>query len=162
MNYKILVSFFLLNASLNVYAEDTVPGQQATKNGFITCKKTVDDIARFVAKDHEHSSLSTWNNKTPDTRMFNSNMNVKYSDGNSVAVISVSPTKSGKCDGAYTTIFPIAESCAVARETTFKDWKFFSESAGLIVLENINGNLSKTLLPVGSGCAAITTEVVYN
>lgn len=139
----------------------TVPGEQAQKNGVRACQQTVEELAKFVVKDHQHSSMATWNSKNADARMFNAQVAVKYSDGNSVAVLNVAPTRTGKCDGSYTTIFTTDKSCSVARETTFKDWKFSSESAGLVVLENKDGSVNKILLPANSGCITITTEVVY-
>ncbi|AGH81010.1 hypothetical protein PCNPT3_05340 [Psychromonas sp. CNPT3] len=69
--------------------------------------------------------------------------------------------KTGQCDGSYTTVFYIDKSCSVARETTFKKWKYSGELAGLLILKNPTGALNKVLLPGGNGCVAITTEVAY-
>lgn len=139
----------------------TVPGEQAQKNGVRTCLTTLDGVAKFLFKETKHSSLATWNKVAADSRLFNSQVAVKYTDGHSVAVVNVAPTKAGKCDGSYTTIFVDDRSCPVVRETIFKDWKFADELAGLVVLKNKDGGVSKILLPSGSGCVAITTEVIY-
>lgn len=157
---KVLISI-LLSVTFGSAVADTIPGEQATKNGFTSCQKTVEKIAKFVIDDTKHGAVSSWNNKTPDTRMFNSQIVLKYSDGYSVAVINIAPTKSGKCDGSYTTTFTSAKSCSVLRETTFKGWKFFGEIGGLVSLENEAGSVSKILLPTETGCVAISTEVVY-
>lgn len=160
MSHKILTSLITLLAFGTALA-DTTPGEQATKNGFNTCQKTVEKIAKFLVDDTNHSAVSTWNSKNPDSRMFNSQVVLKYSDGHSMAVLSVAPVKNGKCDGSYTRIFVSEKSCSVLRETTYKYWKFFDEIGGLVSLENKSGSVSAVLLPNQPGCAAIHTEVVY-
>ena len=139
----------------------TVPGRQALENGVRACQKTVDELAKFVLKDNKHASLAAWNKSTPDARLFNAQIGVSYSDGKSVTILNVAPTRTGKCDSAYTTIFTAETPCAVARETMFKDWKYGGELGGMVVLENKDASLSKILLPTPSGCVFVTTEVTY-
>lgn len=140
---------------------ETLPGQQAKANGFTTCQGMVENLSKFVVKENNHGSLSTWSKNSSDNRLFNALISVKYTDGHSVAVENVAHGKTGQCDGSYTTVFYIDKSCSAARETTFKDWKYSGELAGLVVLENQTGGVNKILLPGGSGCVAITTEVAY-
>lgn len=140
---------------------DSAPGEQATKNGFKTCQKTVESIAQHLTKDGKHSAISTWNKRSSDNRMFNSQLAISYTDGNAIAIINVAPVSSGKCDGSYTRITNWDKSCSVLRETNFKDWKFFSELSGLVSLENTSGSVSTVLLPSQNGCTTIQTEVVY-
>ena len=158
---KIVVLMIALGVAGASYGQ-TTPGDQAQKNGVRACQQTVENIAKFVVKENPHGSIATWNKTNPDSRMFGAQISVKYTDGNSVAVLSAAPTRAGTCDGYYTTIFTDEKSCSVMRETTFRDWKFYGESAGLIVLENESGSLSKILLPSGTGCVAITSEMVYS
>lgn len=139
----------------------TVPGRQAQENGVRACQKTVEEVAKFVLRENKHASLAAWNKATPDARLFNAQVGVSYGDGKSVAILNVAPTRTGKCDSAYTTIFTTETPCAVARETTFKDWKFGGELGGMVVLENKDGSLSKILLPTPTGCVFVTTEVTY-
>jgi hypothetical protein len=157
---KILNSLIILLACGTALA-DTTPAEQAKKNGFNTCQKTVEKIAKFLIGDTNNGAVSTWNQKNPDGRMFNSQVVLKYSDGHSMAVLNVAPVKNGKCDGSYTRVFVSETSCSVLRETTYKDWKFFGEIGGLVSLENKNASVSAVLLPNPPGCAAIQTEVVY-
>lgn len=140
---------------------ETAVDDIAKDSGVHTCLKTVKDLAQFLVKDSTHNASVTWNIGKPDAHIVNAQISVKYSNGNSVAIINVAPTPSGKCDATYTTVFANDVSCSVARETSYKNWKFHVESAGLEVLENESGSLKKILLPAGSGCVAITTEVVY-
>ena len=151
----------VISLTVGTALADTIPGEQATKNGFNTCQKTVEKIAKYVIDDTNHGAVSTWNNKTPDSRLFNSQIVLKYSDGHSMAVLNVAPIKNGKCDGSYTRVFAMEKSCSVLRETTYKDWKFFGEIGGLVSLENSSGTVSTVLLPNQTGCVAIQTEVVY-
>lgn len=157
---KIILLIVSMLASTSVYAE-TVPAQQAKKNGVTTCSSFIEDLSKFVVKENDHGSLATWNKNKPDDRLYNALVAVKYTDGNSVAVINAINTKSGKCDGGYTTIFYLDKSCAVARETIFKEWKFYSQLAGLVVLENPSGAVSKVLLPAGAGCVTVSVETAY-
>lgn len=158
MRKLFLCGAIFLSVSTNA---ETVPTQHAIANGFTTCKNMVEGISNFVINENTHSSLSTWNTKSADNRLFHSLISVKYTDGNSVAVTNVAHGKTGKCDGSYTTVFYMDQLCSVARETSFKDWKYKGESAGLVVLENQTGAVNKMLLPGGNGCVAITTEVAY-
>ena len=157
MNRVLLLSVLL---STTVFAE-TVPTKQAKKNGFTTCAPLVEQLSDFLVKKNNHGSVATWNSKSSDKRQFNTIVPIQYSDGNSVSTISVSQSKNGQCDGNYTSIFYLDSSCSVERETTFKEWKYKAELAGLIVLTNPSGGVDKVLLPAGSGCVSISRETVY-
>ena len=158
MKKLLILASVLLPLAVNA---ETVPGDQAKENGFKTCQNTVENISNFVINGNHHAALSTWNKKDTDNRLFNTLVSVNYTTGHSVAVANVAHGKSGKCDGNYTTVFYVDKSCSVARETTFKDWTYSGELAGLIVLKNESGGISKMLLPGGNGCVAISTEVAY-
>lgn len=153
----LIVAMFLSFAA----TAETVPAEQAKAKGFTTCQNMVEGLSKFVVGGNNHGSLSTWNKNGADNRLFNAQISVKYTDGHSVAVANVAHGKTGKCDGSYTTIFYNDKSCNAARETTFKDWKYSGELAGLVVLKNQAGSVNKMLLPGGNGCVVITTEVAY-
>lgn len=138
-----------------------IPSEQAQKNGVRTCQRTVEQLATHLLDDRPHGSTATWNNKDTDGRLFNANVVVRYSDGHSVAVLNAAPTRTGGCDSSYTTVFVYDESCSVARETHFKNWLFSNELAGLVVLANKSKTVRKTLMPSGSGCTVVSTEVIY-
>ena len=161
MIVKFFTASLLSGIAISSFASETVPGDQAATSGFRTCQKTVESLAKFVTGDNKHASLATWNNKNADTRLFNSQVTINYNDGNTVSVLNVAPTKSGKCDSSYTTVANFEKSCAALRETTFSDWKFSGELGGLVMLENKEGGLKTILLPSTSGCTTIKTEVVY-
>ena len=154
-------ALLLAASSLAIGQTQTVPGEQAQKNGVRNCQRSIDDLAKHVVKENKHASLGVWNSKSPDLRLFNAQVVVSYSDAKSLALLNVAPTRTGKCDGTYTTIFYTEKSCSIERETTFKDWKFSGELGGLVTVENQNGSLSKILMPAGSGCITVTTEVTY-
>ena len=143
-------------------AAETVPVEQAKQNGFTTCAGQVDKVANHVIGDSEHGALSTWSKRDTDKKMFNSMAVSKYSDGHSVGVISTSQSVAGGCDSSYTTVFHWDKSCSAMRETTFKEWKYYTEVGGLTVLENESGSVNKILMPAGEGCVTVTTEVVYD
>lgn len=159
---KQLMAIVTMAAFSTLAHSETVPVKQARQRGIEQCLPVVEKAANFLVEELDHTSLATWNGHEPDKRLFNAQVGVQYSDGNSVAVLNVAPTSSGKCDASYTTVFAMPDkSCAVLRETTFKAWKFHSESVGMIVLQNESGTLQKILLPSGPGCVAVTTEVFY-
>lgn len=158
----LLAGFTVLSG--NALAAETLPAKNAESRGVRTCLGTIDKFAKFVVEENQHASLDTSNTGSPDTRLFNSQIAVKYPDGNSVALVNVAPLAGGKCDASYTSIWSLDKPCAVVRETSLKDWKFLGDLAGLVVVENQNGSVSQVLLPSGNGngCTVIKTEVVYH
>lgn len=157
---KSITSLILSFACVAAFA-DTVPGKQAAKIGFKSCHKTVEKIAKYVVNEGEHGAISTWNNKTPDSRIFNSQVVRKYTDGHSLVILNIAPIRDGKCDATYTSMFEHNKSCNVLRETSLKNWKFYQEVGGLVSLENSEGTVSTILMPIKNGCMTIMTEVVY-
>ncbi|MGH8528367.1 MAG: hypothetical protein ACRETN_00785 [Nevskiales bacterium] len=157
---SVKVAMVSMALSQAAYAE-IVPTEQAQKNGVRTCLGVVDKLANFIIGNHKHASIASWNNKSADTRLFSSQISLRYSDGNAVALMTVAPTKAGQCDAAYTSIWSVDQSCPVVRETTLKDSKYAGELAGLVALEA--GNVTQLLLPTpnGTGCTIVKTEVVY-
>lgn len=152
-----LISLFTFEMAL----ANTLPGEQASKQGFNTCQKTVEKIAKHIVEDAAHGAISTWNKSSPDSRLFNSQVVIKHSDGYSVSFMSVAPVKGGKCDGSYAKIANSEKSCSILRETIFKQWKFFNEVGGLVSLENDSGSVSVLLLPNQIGCTIVRSEILY-
>lgn len=161
MIIKACTTALLLVITYSAPASETVPGDQARKNGFRTCQKTVENLAQFITGNNKHASFSTWSKKSADTHIFNSQITVNYSDANVVSVLNVAPTKSGKCDSTYTTVGHFEKSCAALRETIFSDWKFSGELGSLVMLENKSGVINTVLLPSENGCTTIKTEVIH-
>ena len=157
-----LLNLILIAIATNTLAEESVPVQHAQKYEFNTCQSLVKGLSTHTINGNPHGALSTWNKNGADPRLFQSIIPIKYTDGNSVAVINAVNTKSGNCDGSYVTIFYNPKSCSAARETTFKTWKYVGELSGLPILENESGAVSKILMPAGAGCISINTEVAYD
>ncbi len=153
----------LLLPLLQAAHAETVPTEQAQKNGVKTCLAVVDKIAKFVIDNNRHASVASWNNRSPDVRLYNAQISLKYADGNAVTIMSVAPTKSGLCDATYTTIWAMDKPCTVVRETTLKASKYAGELAGLVALETGDGTVTQLLLPTpnATGCTVIKTEVMY-
>ena len=137
-----------------------VPARQARDKGISACLKQIDKVASFLVKDDDHNSNATWSTSNPDSRLFNSQITIKYSDGPGLAVMNVAPTRSGKCDASYSRIFPLDKSCISIRETTYKEWKFNSDNFGAISISNVAGTVDGVLLPAGSGCVVVLTETL--
>jgi hypothetical protein len=128
--------------------------------GITTCLKKIEQIATFLVKENDHQSNATWATNQPDQRLFNSQIIIKYSDGAGLAVMNVAPTRSGKCDSSYSRVLTFDKSCIALRETAYKDWEFKSENGGAISLSNTDGTVDGVLLPAGSGCTAVLTEII--
>lgn len=149
-----------LAVSAPAFAE-TASTSQARKAGFTTCAPMVESMGKHVSSENGHYALATWNNTETNERLFNSQVVTKFSDGHSVSVLSSVPNKQRTCDGAVTQVFYSDKSCSVTRETTYKDWKFSAEGAGLVILESNNASVNVTLMPAGEGCIAVKNEVLY-
>lgn len=161
MSRPVLLIAVMMTLASPLALAETVPEKQATAQGVSQCKAMVGLLSKHLAGENPHGAVSTWNSKDANGRMFNSQLVTQFTDGRSFASVTAAPTANGKCDGSYTSVFYSEKSCTLLRETTFKDWEFYSETAGLIVLVNAEKSVNKVLLPGGSGCISINTELVY-
>ena len=138
-----------------------LPVEQAQSSGVVGCRAAVESLSTFLLNGNPHSSKSTTHNQRPDNHLFNSQISIQHSDGNSVAVLNVVPVDGGKCDGSYTTVAANLKSCSVLRESLYRDWIFSGQYGELMTLTNQSGSVSKILIPNGAGCVAVSTEVIY-
>ena len=161
MTKKIILAAALSAGLWGGASAASLPVEQAQSGGVVTCKKAVDSLSTFLLNGNPHASKSTWHNKTPDAHIFNSQISIQHSDGNSVAVLNVVPVGAGKCDASYTTVAANAQNCTVLRETLYREWIFAGQFGELMALTNKSGTVSKILIPNGAGCVAVSTEVIY-
>lgn len=158
----LIVAVLLLVPGLAFSAEETVVYKQAVKANIVKCIGKIKEIGEFVVSDKKHSAVSTWNNKNPNNKLYNSVAVINYSDGNAISVINVAPVQSGGCDATYTRIYYNDKSCLATREIDYKSWKFKNDLNGVLWLTNENEALDVLLSNAGQGCLVMKTEVVYD
>lgn len=159
--YKLLAVAVLFAAlPSNARAEDKIPVTQAKQEGIATCLAMVSSAANAIIDDKPHSSLSTWNIQSPNKRIFNSQIAVKYSDGYGLASLTAAPTAANQCDVSYTRVMSIPEPCDVLRKTAYQDWEGTTDTtSNLITLSN--GSANMIMMPFLTGCTLVTTVVAY-
>jgi len=146
-----------------VFAGQVAEG--AKEKGYETCSPVLAKAEKSIAGDNAYDNLSFYFHDATDHHLFNSQVVVKYSNGNYIGLINTIRNKEGKCDGTTNLVFTFNESCGSMRETLFKDWKYNQEVAGLLTLElsNSKGKKNLILLPQGKGgCTAVVSEVFFN
>lgn len=143
----------------------TIIETQATTNGVKKCAAQLKAVGDYIVADKDHATHSTWNNKNPDNRLYASLTTKSYSDGDSHVSVIATPSASGECDATYIETFAIAKSCLLAREETFKGWKYVGTmNKKTLLLENKTGSVNLYLTPQGTSdniCLVTQREVVY-
>jgi hypothetical protein len=77
--------------------------------------------------------------------------------------VTATETQLGTCDASFTLVMPFTEGCTRIRQTTFKDWPFYSDKlAGISVYEDPNiPTVSLALQPFQGGCLAVKTGLFF-
>ncbi|MBI3794727.1 MAG: hypothetical protein HY280_08370 [Nitrospinae bacterium] len=159
-----VVLFSSFNGS--VFADDKNTESQATiqlrEKGFLACGFAVENLAKFFF-DGDFDYLNTWNvnDAANHTAVVTGTKN--YADGNIMVTISVTETKAGTCDTSFVALYPSYKTCAQVRETTFKDWKFYSDVlSGVPVYEDpSNSAVAVALEQLKGGCMAIKSGLIF-
>ena len=161
---KIIVALSVA-LTLNVYAGTSTIETLATKNGVKKCSPQLKIVGEYIVDDRPHATHSSWNKNDPDNRLYASLTSKGYSDGDSHVTVIASPTSSGKCDATYIETFALATSCMLAREETYKDWKYVGTlNMKTLMLENESGSVNVYLSAQGANdniCLISKREVVY-
>lgn len=159
--YKPLAATLMLTICCSqALAEDTVPVEQAKRDGIATCLEMVKaGTVSVIGEGNGHYSFSTSNTASPNQRMFNTQIVVNFLDGHGFTSLTVAPTATNKCDGTYTQVISLPKSCALLRKTTFSDWKDTTSDSPLTVLSGHGKRM--VMMPFLTGCTLITTVVAY-
>lgn len=161
-----LIALLLINVGTAWAAEGTkqsAVNKVSDKLGFQRCSSALNSVVNFVHDDNDYTYLNTWGVASPNDSLFNSLTVRRYGDSYSVSSISVTPSTAGKCDSSLTQVLVFGDtSCPTLREKTFKNWKFYSEMAGIGVYEDPTSNSSVVMLiPNGVGCLVVKNLVAY-
>ena len=158
--YKPLAATLMLTIFCSqALAEETVPVKQAKREGIATCLRLVTAGADSVIGGDPHTSIATWNLDSPNKRMFNTQIMVNYTNGHAVTSLTVAPTSTNACDGTYTQVLTLPQSCDSARRTYYKDWKNTTGTSELTTMST--EGKTAILMPFLTGCTIVVTAVVY-
>jgi hypothetical protein len=161
---------FLMIASSTLFAEEKATHlspavQQGWDQGFRTCSKTLDELVRYVAPE-QTGHYGVWNKHDADNRMFSTILIKNYTDGKLIAAANGTKNKAGSCDANGVQIWTVpGKSCGQLRETTFKEWKYYDELAGIPMYDEGDGNAGTALIMVPIepyGCLVVKQVLMYN
>ncbi len=155
-----------LSLTPDVFAEEmdheTQSALQLKENGFKTCAHAVDDIAHFVFQS-DFAYLNLWNQTNIDKHSVLVTGAKSYKVGKSILTITATETLLGTCDASFTLVMPFAEDCAQLRQTSLKEWKFYSDKLdGISVYEDPRfSTVNLSLEPFQGGCIAVKTGLFF-
>jgi len=146
-------------------AEDTAAEtglvQRAKEVGVNRCAARIGDVIGFFHGEDSYGHLAVWHKADPDNHLFHGLTTQTYDDGRQISTLAVAP-QGEACDVAFTQVFVFGTSCATARETTFKDWKFYADMQGVALFEDPTADsVTLALVPAGQSCLAIKTGAFY-
>lgn len=135
---------------------------QLKEKGFVACAHAVDDIASFLFQS-DFAYLNLWNQS--DTAKHSALVTgaKSYTVGKSILTITATESQMGTCDASFTLVMPFPEECTKIRQTTFKDWPFYSDKlAGISVYEDPSiSSVNLALEPFQGGCLAVKTGLFF-
>ena len=169
-NQVIKVAGLLVLASLSLthyaFAEDkevvTQSAIQLKQKGFVACAHAVDDIANFLFQS-DFAYLNLWNQSNVEKHSVLVTGAKSYAVGKSILTVTATETQIGTCDASFTLVMPFPEECSKIRQTTFKDWPFYSDKlAGISVYEDPKfPTVNLALEPFQGGCLAVKTGLFF-
>jgi len=159
---KLIIFLIFLSISTTAFGETSVTGI-AKKAGIKKCLSAVIGMSDFIIGEGKHHTHASYNTNNPDNRMYSTLTSKYYSDGDSHVSIIVTPNTAGTCDAVYVETYALTNSCMVARENMFKEWKYSGVmNNNTIRLTNSDNSVDIYLTPQGeSVCLVSKREMVY-
>jgi hypothetical protein len=141
---------------------ETQSALQLKKNGFNACAHAVDDIGHFVFHG-DFAYLNLWNQTNMDKHSVLVTGAKTYSVGKSILTITATESQVNTCDASFTLVMPFPEDCTQLRQTTFREWKFYSDQLdGISVYEDPSTpTVNIALQPFQGGCLAVKTGLFF-
>ena len=135
---------------------------QLKEKGFVACAHAVDDIANFLFQS-DFAYLNLWNQSNVEKHSVLVTGAKSYAVGKSILTVTATETQVGTCDASFTLVMPFPEECSKIRQTTFKDWPFYSDKlAGISVYEDPKfPTVNLALEPFQGGCLAVKTGLFF-
>jgi len=141
------------------------PVAEAQKKGVKTCLPMLNDLSRLSITG-PHTSVISWNNETPNERMFTALSFSSATDANAAhfaSVISATPSANGHCDGGDVRIEAAKQGCEdIARDLQRQNYSKPDVLNGTLLYPTNPAGQRLVLLPAAaSGCVVITTGGYY-
>ncbi len=135
---------------------------QLKQKGFVACAHAVDDIAAFLFQS-DFSYLNLWNQSDIKKHSALVTRAKSYVVGKSILTVTATETQLGTCDASFTLVMPFPDDCIRIRQSTFKDWPFYSDQLdGISVYEDPNiSSVNLALEPFQGGCLAVKTGLFF-
>ena len=156
---KIIFLFIFMVGVSTAYGEEEADYRSITQlktKGFTTCAGSQSTVTKWLYDKDDFAFFGLCNISKPDVHTATTLAAKRFSDTTSVSVISTSPTVNGACDSNFVHIIIAAESCPKLRDTTFKDWKFFTDLGGTPVYSDpTSESVSVILVQNGEGCLIV-------
>lgn len=151
-----------LLAGAPAQAEDYRSVAALGKLGVSQCLGTIARMTKFMYDADDFSYLNTWHKDDPDSHMTMTLTGKPYSDGNSLATVATAPAADGSCDASFTQLFVFADSCAKLRDSTFKEWKYFSDLGEVPLYEDpTSDSVVVALANLQSGCLVVKAGLLF-
>ena len=143
--------------SSNAFAGDQLINQAKGVN-IKSCLSTIDDLENFFADGNNYGSWSSWASDKPDEQIFNSSLEITFSDGNHLIDLTVAPTRDNQCSYSYTRTFYSEKSCMAFSKSDMKNAEYKTELNKNITLF-ADGSAKWLLSSAGNGCLVQKKEV---
>lgn len=101
----------------NAFAGDQLVNQAKGVN-IKSCLSTIGDLETFFTEGQNYGSWSLWATESADDQIFNSTLEITFSDGHHLIDLTVAPTKDKQCSYTYTRTFYSDKSCMAFSKTT--------------------------------------------
>ena len=135
--------------------------QRAKEVGVNRCADRIGDVIGYFHGEDSYGHLAVWHKADPDNHLFHGLTTQTYDDGRQISTLAVAP-QGEACDVSFTQIFVFGTACSEARETTFKDWKFYADMQGVALFEDPTADsVTLALVPAGQACLAIKSGAFY-
>lgn len=153
------VVLFLIISFLSIYAYS---GEQLVKQardvGIKSCLSTISDLENFFTKGKNYGSWSLWASENANDQIFNSTLEITFSDGAQLIDLTVAPTKDGQCSYTYTRTLYSDKSCMGFSKSDMKEAKYKMEVNKFITAFD-DGSAKWLLTNAGDGCMVQKKEV---
>jgi len=130
--------------------------------GFKKCAGDASRLIKFIYDSDDFAYLNFWHTSSPDGHSALTVTAKPYSDGPSMTALTTSPTADGTCDATLVQMFVVADSCAKLRETSFKDWKYYTSLGDAPLYEDpTTPSVVVALVPSQGSCMIVKTGILF-
>ncbi len=142
-------------------ADDGQVTKMARDAKFQSCLSTVAELDKFFGEGVNYGNWSVWSKESVDKQLFNTSMELSFSDGTHLIDFTVAPTADGSCSYSYTRTWYSPKSClATSKEAFLKDAEYKTELNKIIALFT-KGPSKILLMPADTGCIVQKKEVGF-